>query len=78
MNEAIVDQRGRVLIPGEIRDSTGLASGTVVAVEKERDVIVIRPLSKVKRGWRELCGIVPKRTGKPKWPTPEEIKDIWR
>jgi AbrB family looped-hinge helix DNA binding protein len=78
MTETIVDQRGRVLIPEEIRESAGLTSGAMVAIEKAKDVIVIKPLRKHKRGWRQLCGLAPERTGKPEWPTTEEIKDIWR
>jgi len=77
ITETIVDQRGRVLIPEEIRESTGLVGGTIVAVERERDRIVIKPLRKSKRGWRRLCGLVPKRIGRPEWPTPEEMKSIW-
>ena len=78
LTETVVDQRGRVLIPEDIRESAGLTSGAVVAIEKARDVVVIKPLRRGKRGWKELCGLVPERTGKPKWPTPEEIKGIWR
>jgi len=78
MTETIVDQRGRVLIPEEIRESAGLTSGAMVVIEKAKDVIVIKPLRKHKRGWRQLCGLAPERTGKPEWPTTEEIKDIWR
>jgi AbrB family looped-hinge helix DNA binding protein len=78
MTETIVDQRGRILIPEEIRESAGLTSGTMVAIEKAKDVVVIKPLRKHRRGWRQLCGLAPERTGKPEWPTTEEIKDIWR
>ncbi len=78
MGQAVVDERGRVLIPEDIRESAGLLGGTVVAIEKEKDRVVIKPLGKAKRKWRQLCGLVPKRTGKPEWPTPEEIKSIWR
>ena len=78
MTETVVDQRGRVLIPEEIRESAGLTSGAMVAIEKAKDVVVIKPLRKHKRGWRQLCGLAPERTGKPEWPTTEEIKDIWR
>jgi len=77
MTETMVDQRGRVLIPKAIRESTGLIRGTVVAVERERDRVVIKPLRKSKRGLRRSCGLVPKRIGRPEWPTPEEIKSIW-
>jgi AbrB family looped-hinge helix DNA binding protein len=78
MTETVVDQRGRVLIPEEIRESAGLKSGAMVAIEKARDVVVIKPLRKHKRAWRQLCGLAPERTGKPEWPTTEEIKSIWR
>ena len=78
MTQTVVDQRGRVLIPEDIREGTGLEEGTVVKVETREDGIVIKPIRRSKRSWKELCGLVPKRTGKPEWPTPEEIKNIWR
>ena len=78
MTHTVVDQRGRVLIPEDIRGVTGLEEGTVVKVETQEDGIVIKPIRRSKRSWKELCGLVPKRTGKPEWPTPEEIKNIWR
>jgi bifunctional DNA-binding transcriptional regulator/antitoxin component of YhaV-PrlF toxin-antitoxin module len=77
VTETIVDERGRILIPEEFREVGHLTAGTVVAVEKQGDAIVIKRISKTKRGWRQLCGVVPKRTGRPEWPTPEEIKSIW-
>lgn len=78
LEETVVDERGRVLIPEDIRKSMRLTGGTIVAVEMERDKVVIKPLRKGKRGWKDLCGLLPKRTGKPEWPTPEEIKGIWQ
>lgn len=77
MTETIVDRRGRVLIPEAIRESMGLVGGTVVAMEREGDRVVIKPLRKSKRGWTRLCGLVPKRIGRPEWPTPKDIKNIW-
>ncbi len=78
MAQAVVDQRGRVLIPEDVREDTGLDEGTVVRVETQGEGIMIKPVCKGKRSWKQLCGVVPKRTGKPEWPTPEEIKSIWR
>jgi len=78
MAQTVVDQRGRVLIPEEIREDTGFQHGTVVEVEREGEQIVIKPIRKNKRAWKELCGLRPKRTGVPQWPTPEEIKSIWQ
>jgi AbrB family looped-hinge helix DNA binding protein len=78
MTQTVVDQRGRVLIPEDVRKGTGLDEGTVVKVETQDDGILITPIRKSKRSWKQLCGVVPRRTGKPEWPTPEEIKSIWR
>ena len=78
MTRTAVDQRGRVLIPENIKEGAGLDEGTVVKVETRDVGIVIKPVRKGKRTWRQLCGIVPKRTGKPEWPTPEKIKSIWQ
>jgi AbrB family looped-hinge helix DNA binding protein len=78
MAQTVVDQRGRVLIPEEIREDTGFGHGTVVEVEKEGERVVIKPIRKKKRAWKQLCGIRPRRTGKPEWPTPDEIKSIWQ
>lgn len=78
MAQTVVDGRGRVLIPEEIREISGLRTGTVVAVEKYEDRIIIKPVRKSRRAWKQLCGLAPQRTGEPQWPTPEEIKSIWQ
>ncbi|MGA2789855.1 MAG: AbrB/MazE/SpoVT family DNA-binding domain-containing protein [Candidatus Bathyarchaeia archaeon] len=78
MTQTVVDQRGRVLIPEDVREGAGLDEGTIVRVENQEDGILIKPIRRGKRTWRELCGLIPKRTGKPEWPTTEEIKSIWR
>jgi AbrB family looped-hinge helix DNA binding protein len=78
MTQTVVDQRGRVLIPGDLRESAGLDEGTVVSVVRQEEGVVILPVRRGKRTWKQLCGLVPKRTGKPEWPTPEDIKSIWR
>jgi predicted CopG family antitoxin len=46
--------------------------------EKQNEGIVIKLVRKAKRSWKQLCGLTPNRTGKPEWPTPVEIKNIWR
>jgi AbrB family looped-hinge helix DNA binding protein len=78
MTQTVVDQRGRVLIPEDVRERAGLDEGTVVRVEQQKVGIVIKPVRRGKRTWKQLCGMTPKRTGKPEWPTAEEIKSIWR
>jgi AbrB family looped-hinge helix DNA binding protein len=75
--ETVVDARGRILIPQQLREELGLAEGAVVEVEKEKGSLVLTPAKKKRRSWKDLHGIKPKRTGEPEWPTPEEIKSIW-
>jgi len=75
--ETVVDARGRVLIPQPLREDFGLGEGVVVDVRKGKGTIVISRAERKRRTWKELNGIKHKRTGKPEWPTPEEIKSIW-
>lgn len=76
--ETVVDERGRVLIPQGLRSEVGLEEGTVVSVRKEgKHALLLAASGKARRTWKELSGLNPTRTGKPKWPTPEEIKAIW-
>lgn len=76
--ESIIDERGRVLIPQEIRTEFGLTKGTVVQLQKgSREGIVLKPARRRVRTWRDLFGMKPVRTGKPEWPSVEEIKSIW-
>jgi len=77
MSETMIDERGRVLIPEEIRESAGLTGGTVVTVEAKDGRIVIKTLRRERKGWKKLCGVSPQRTGKQEWPTPRELKSIW-
>ena len=76
--ESIVDERGRVLIPQELRAELGLTEGTVVRLQKRSEgSIVLRPARQSRRTWKDLNGVEPVRTGKPEWPSPEEAKAIW-
>jgi AbrB family looped-hinge helix DNA binding protein len=75
--ETVVDARGRVLIPQQLREDLGLDEGVIVELQKEKGTIVITPAKRKRLSWKQLNGIKPKRTGKAEWPTPEEIKSIW-
>ncbi len=76
--ESVVDERGRVLIPLELRQQLGLDEGVIVRLERKGvENIVIARAGQGRRPWRKLSGLKPTRTAKPEWPTPEEIKGIW-
>ncbi len=75
-----MDEKGRLLIPQSFRESAGIIAGTVVQMKQRGRIVEVIPTSKKRnnaRSWREFYGIKPKRTGKPSWPSPEEIKSIW-
>lgn len=74
---SLVDNKGRVLIPKELRERLGLVEGVTVKVEEHDGEVTVAPTRKKRRTWSELNGLRPKRTGTPEWPTPEEIKAIW-
>jgi AbrB family looped-hinge helix DNA binding protein len=74
---SVVDERGRVLIPQKVRESAGISSGTIVQMQQKGKIVEVIPTSEKRRTWRDLSGLEPKRTGRPSWPTPEEIKSIW-
>lgn len=40
-----VSTKGQVVIPAELRQEMGLESGTQVAVERQGDVILLRPIT---------------------------------
>jgi AbrB family looped-hinge helix DNA binding protein len=59
MSETMIDERGRVLIPEEIRKSAGLTGGTVVAVEAKDGRVVIKTVRRERRDWENLCVVPP-------------------
>ena len=75
--ETTIDASGRVLIPQQLRDDLGLAEGVLVSLRKKKGTIVLTPAKKTRPSWKDLNGLTPKRTGKPEWPTADEIKSIW-
>ena len=77
MAEAVVDDKGRILIPAPLRKQCGIKEGMVVSFERKEGDIILKPLRKKRTSLRELRGIHPNRTGKPRWATPEKIKSIW-
>ncbi len=78
--QSVIDERGRILLPQAVREDMGLSKGTILQLEQKGKSIVIntsKQQKKRRQTWSDLAGIKPKRTGKPKWPTPKEIKSIW-
>ena len=73
MGKSIIEERGRVLIPKELRDELKLKPGQHVLVEKGKDCVTIRPAADLKHFSSELRGCVKKSRIDPR-----EIKHIWK
>jgi AbrB family looped-hinge helix DNA binding protein len=85
--ESLVDERGRILIPKNLRELLGIKEGSSVEIVEDikEGSLTIKTSTKAKSsrrkpGVKELYGIGVKvnKTGKPEpWPSPREIKSIW-
>lgn len=73
MEKTKIEQMGRILIPKNIREKTGMRPGEEVEIRIEKGEIVIKPLLNVETFSRELKGCVKESKIKPK-----EVKNIWR
>lgn len=72
MGTTSVDERGRIIIPKEIRRKLDLRPDRRLKVELRGDEIVVRPVLGVEEVARSLRGCVKGSKVKP-----EELKDIW-
>jgi AbrB family looped-hinge helix DNA binding protein len=78
MPTAILDERGRVVLPKELADELGVSKGDAVIFEKKgRDFVVTGAASKRER-LEEVMDWNPERTGKPESVTPRSMKGIWK
>ena len=71
-----VDSRGRVCIPAEIREQIG----DLAVLKKTSKGYLLIPGKKTDflEEFRRVITSEPRRTGKPKLVSPEEMKSIWR
>lgn len=72
--EVTVDDRGRVLIPKEIRDRLGLGPGTEARIEVEGDKLIITPPVPPDRFIQQMEGCITE--GEPTL-DPVRLKEIW-
>ena len=71
-----IDSKGRLCVPAEIREEIG----EIITLKKTPQGYLIIP-GKTKdflSEFEKLITSTPKRKGKPKLATPEEMKSIWR
>lgn len=70
-----VDSKGRICIPAEIREEIG----DVATIKKTKEGYLIVPGKKENflEEFQKLISSEPKRKGKPRLASPEEMKSIW-
>ena len=72
----LVDEKGRVLVPKDLRSQFGLEPGCPVIVEADADGIKLRRAIPRKEALERLAGVIPKSAGKAKI-DPLDVKKIW-
>lgn len=72
MGEVLIDQRGRVVIPKEVRDKFDLKPNQRLIVEAREKEIVLKPAVTVEEFIAELKGCVHSSKIKP-----SKLKEIW-
>lgn len=74
MEEVIVDDRGRILIPKEIRERIGLQPGSGARLEVEDNRLIITPPLSPEEFIRQMEGFITE--GEPSL-QPLKLKEIW-
>jgi AbrB family looped-hinge helix DNA binding protein len=77
MESSVLDDKRRVVLPKEIAEELGLAEGTAVAIERRKDMVIIKKAMGQKDPLREMMSWDPARTKRPQRVTEREIKEIW-
>lgn len=72
----LVDERGRVLVPKDLRAQFGLEPGCPVIVEADADGIKLRRAIPRKEAFKRLAGVIPKSSARPSL-DPRDAKRIW-
>ncbi|MEM0290097.1 MAG: AbrB/MazE/SpoVT family DNA-binding domain-containing protein [Metallosphaera sp.] len=74
VEEVDVDDKGRVLIPKEVRDKVGLKAGGKARMKVENEKIIIMPPISPEEFIEEMEGCI--KEGTPKI-SPLKLKEIW-
>jgi len=80
VSSARIDSKGRILLPPGLRSELDLEPGDSVSLKRTRVGLVVTPARKrdYLSKFRELIETPPKRTGKPRNPSPSKMKKIWK
>jgi bifunctional DNA-binding transcriptional regulator/antitoxin component of YhaV-PrlF toxin-antitoxin module len=71
-----IDSKGRICIPQEIREQIG-QTATMKKTKEGFTIVPGKPIDFLDE-FRQVISSEPKRKGKPKLATPQQMKSIWR
>lgn len=74
LEEVVIDDRGRILIPKEIRDRLGLQPGNTARLEVEEGKLIIMPPLSPDEFIKRMEGCITK--GEPAM-DPLKLKEVW-
>jgi len=60
LTKLIVDEKHRVTLPRELRESLGITSGSKLEAEEKGNEIVIRPVVPIEKPTGEIWGLAPR------------------
>lgn len=77
MQEAAVDEKGRIVIPRKLRNAVGLVKGSKVKLHSEGRRIVVEKAVSPEKFSREMKGFI-KKGSKVRIEDPLKLKEIWK
>jgi bifunctional DNA-binding transcriptional regulator/antitoxin component of YhaV-PrlF toxin-antitoxin module len=78
MTTAVLDDRGRIVLPRDVADELGVSKRDVVVFERRgRDIVIAKAPSKGE-GLEAVMDWNPERTGKVEAVSPKAMKEIWK
>jgi len=78
MPTAVLDERGRILLPKDVAEELGVSKRDAVLFERRgRDFVIMKARSRRDR-LEEIMDWNPERTGKIEGVSPKAMKEIWK
>ncbi len=78
MPTAVLDDRGRILLPKDVAEELGVSKRDVVLFERRGRDFVIMKASTKGEPLEEIMDWNPERTGKIEGVSPKAMKEIWK
>ena len=78
MPTAVLDERGRVVLPKALTEELNVSKGDLVIFERKGKDFVVSKASLKKDRLEEVMEWNPERTGKPENVSPKSMKGIWK